>query len=121
MPWAPVTLSSAIPAGAEYFDAPVSVLASLNDFAGNFGHALFDFMYPVFNIMQMVNSYTSDFQLLLADHQVGIASAFNLPSTAEHRIRHPEQHFRRFLWRQSCKGLQAVGCIGAAGKTCRDC
>ena len=50
--------------------AHVAVLASLNDFAGNLGHAEFDFLYPVFNIMQMFNMYTSDFQLLLADHQV---------------------------------------------------
>ncbi len=70
MNWAPIAMSSAIPDHAEYHDAPVTVLASLNDFAGDFGHALFDFMYPVFNIMQIFSMYTPDFQLLLAEHQV---------------------------------------------------
>lgn len=60
-----------IPEGVVFSDAPVVAYASLNDFAGNFGHALFDFLFPVFNMLQLVSFYTPAFQLLLAQHQVG--------------------------------------------------
>ena len=50
--------------------SPVAVLASLNDFAYNFGHALFDFLFPVFNQLQLLGLYHPNFQLLLASHQV---------------------------------------------------
>ena len=68
--WAPTVVKGDIPANAVFSDAPVVAYASLNDFASNFGHALFDFLFPVFNILQLLNLYTPDFQLLLADHQV---------------------------------------------------
>ena len=68
--WAPTVLPGNIPADAVFSDAPVVAYASLNDFAGNFGHAMFDFVFPVFNILQLLNLYTPSFQLLLAEHQV---------------------------------------------------
>ena len=45
--WAPHVMSAAKPALAGYATAPVAALASLNDHAGNFGHTLFDFLFPV--------------------------------------------------------------------------
>ena len=69
--WAPTVVAGDIPAGAVFSEAPVIAYASLNDFAGNFGHTLFDFLFPVFNILQLLHLYTPSFQLLLAEHQVG--------------------------------------------------
>ena len=68
--WAPRVVPSNIPPDAVWLDAPVVAYASLNDFAGNLGHALFDFLLPVFNVLQLLNVYTPNFQLLLAEHQV---------------------------------------------------
>ena len=34
------------------------------------GHALFDFLYSAFNMMQVLQVYTPEVQLLLASHQV---------------------------------------------------
>ena len=31
---------------------------------------MFDFLFPVFNVLQLFQLYTPEFQLLLADHQV---------------------------------------------------
>lgn len=70
MNWSPRAVSQSVPNGAHYSKAPVTAFVSLNDYAGNFGHAMWDFMYPVFNTVQLVNLYTPDFQLLLAEHQV---------------------------------------------------
>lgn len=70
MHWAPTTLVGDIPPEATFNDAPVVAYVSLNDFAGNFGHALFDFLFPVFNALDLTNTYRPDFQLLLAKHQV---------------------------------------------------
>ena len=70
MPWAPLAQSGSVPPYARYVDAPVAVLASLNDYAENLGHAVYDFLFPVFNVMQLFNLYTPNFQLLLAKHQV---------------------------------------------------
>ena len=69
MPWAPSIVHAAIPPGAACAEAPVAALASLNDFASNVGHAMFDFLLPVFNSLQLLRAYTPHFQLLLADHQ----------------------------------------------------
>ena len=68
--WAPTVVRSARPAEASTSPSPVAVLASFNDFASNFGHALFDFLFPVFNQLQLLGLYHPDFQLLLAKHQV---------------------------------------------------
>jgi hypothetical protein len=76
LPWAPEVVQETIPAGAPYSEHPVVVYASSNDFVYNFGHALFDFMYPVFNMLQTLQLYTPDFQLLLAQHQVIMFSYF---------------------------------------------
>ena len=45
--WAPDVVKAPRPADAAFAPGPVAVLASLNDFASNFGHALFDFLFPV--------------------------------------------------------------------------
>ena len=48
--------------------APPSFCAA--DFLGNFGHVLYDFLFPVFNMLQLLGLYTPDFQLIYAKHQV---------------------------------------------------
>ena len=45
--WAPAVVRGPRPVEAPFAAAPVAVLASLNDFAYNFGHALYDFLFPV--------------------------------------------------------------------------
>lgn len=42
-----------LPNGASFSNAPVAALASLNDFPFNFGHALFDFLLPVYNMLSV--------------------------------------------------------------------
>ena len=44
--WAPTVVAAARPAAATFAPAPVAALASMNDFVGNFGHALYDFLCP---------------------------------------------------------------------------
>ena len=68
-------LHGRIPDKYPYSDAPVAVLQSLNDFVGSFRHALFDFIIPVFNLMQMFRMYTPEFLLIEATHQVIILTA----------------------------------------------
>jgi hypothetical protein len=51
-----------------YEEAPVHVLASANDFAFNLGHAMYDFLLPVFNLMHVFHTYDPRFQLLLYRH-----------------------------------------------------
>ena len=81
--WAPTVVRHAKPAEATMAASPVAVLASFNDFASNFGHALFDFLFPVFNQMQLLGLYTPDFQLLLAKHQVPLLGlTARLPSAS---------------------------------------
>ena len=70
LPWAPTVVHRAIPNDAAYARQPVAVYASTNDYAFNYGHALFDFLYAVFNQLQTLQLYTPAFQLLLAQHQV---------------------------------------------------
>lgn len=70
MNWAPKAVPGVLPADAVFSDAPVVAYVSLNDAVFNFGHALFDFLFPVFNTLQLMDMYHSDFQLLLAEHQV---------------------------------------------------
>ena len=70
MDWAPKAVPGALPPDAIFSDAPVVAYVSLNDAVFNFGHALFDFLFPVFNTLQLMDMYHSDFQLLLAEHQV---------------------------------------------------
>jgi len=72
MDWAPKAVAGSIPGGATFSDAPVVAYVSLNDAVFNFGHALFDFLFPVFNTLQLLDVYHPDFQLLLAKHQVNI-------------------------------------------------
>lgn len=62
-------LHGRIPERHPYSPAPVAVYASLNDFVGSFRHALFDFIVPVFNLLQLFRMYTPDFLLLEAQHQ----------------------------------------------------
>ena len=59
-----------IPEDAVFSDSSVAAYASLNDFAFNFGHAMYDILFPAFNVMQLLNIYTPDFQLVLAQQQV---------------------------------------------------
>lgn len=80
LPWAPAVVHKAIPSDAAYASQPVAVYASSNDYAFNYGHALFDFLYAVFNQLQTLQLYTPDFQLLLAQHQV--ASPLSIRSIA---------------------------------------
>ena len=63
-------LHGRIPERQPYSDAPVAVYQSLNDFVGSFRHALFDFIIPVFNLLQLFRMYTPDFLLIEAAHQV---------------------------------------------------
>ena len=42
------------------------------------GHAMFDFLVPVFNVLQLFQLYTPDFQLLLAEHQVFAPGGYSL-------------------------------------------
>ena len=63
-------LHGRIPERHPYSPAPVAVFASLNDFVGSFRHALFDFIVPVFNLLQLFRMYTPDVLLLEAQHQV---------------------------------------------------
>ena len=51
--WRPSIVSRPLPAEATFSTTPVAVLASLNDFPFNFGHALFDFLLPVFNMLSI--------------------------------------------------------------------
>lgn len=68
-------LHGRIPERHPYSPAPVAVYASLNDFVGSFRHALFDFIVPVFNLLQLFRMYTPDFLLLEAQHQVHMSSS----------------------------------------------
>ncbi|BDA45779.1 hypothetical protein COCOBI_07-5660 [Coccomyxa sp. Obi] len=68
-PWAPKVLHGRIPERHPYSPAPVVVYHSLNDFVGSFRHAMFDFIIPVFNLLQLFRMYTPDFLLLEAQHQ----------------------------------------------------
>ena len=43
---------------------------SLNNFAYNFGHALYDFLFPVFNVLQLMKVYQPDFQPLRSTRYV---------------------------------------------------
>ncbi|EIE23246.1 hypothetical protein COCSUDRAFT_63602 [Coccomyxa subellipsoidea C-169] len=78
LPWAPTVVTRAIPRDAAYASQPVAVYASTNDYAFNYGHALFDFLYAVFNQLQTLQLYTPDFQLLLAQHQGTNPDAINI-------------------------------------------
>lgn len=55
--WGPAVVPGFIPDQAIFSNASVAALASLNDFAGNFGHALFDFLFPVFNILHITGDH----------------------------------------------------------------
>lgn len=46
-------MSGPLPAKATFSKAPVAALASLNDYQFNFGHVLFDFLLPVYNILSI--------------------------------------------------------------------
>lgn len=78
MEWAPKAMPGTLPADAVFNDAPVVAYVSPNDAVFNFGHALFDFLFPVFNTLQLMDMYHPDFQLLLAEHQV--SGLFCLPA-----------------------------------------
>ena len=80
MDWAPKAMPGAVPQDAMFSTAPVVAYVSLNDAVYNFGHALFDFLFPVFNTLQLLDVYHPDFQLLLAEHQVSNHAA--LPCAA---------------------------------------
>ena len=69
-----------IPERYPYSDAPVAVFHSLNDFVGSFRHALFDFILPVFNLMQLFRMYTPEFLLIEAPHQVIQSTHLHLSS-----------------------------------------
>ena len=75
--WGPAVVPGPLPAKAAFNTAPVAALASLNDLAGNFGHALFDFLFPVYNMLSLLG--TSDtygmvlrfgFRCVLALHNI---------------------------------------------------
>lgn len=52
--WGPSVVPGPLPTKAFFSTAPVAALASLNDLAGNFGHALFDFLFPVYNMLSIL-------------------------------------------------------------------
>ena len=94
--WAPTRVTAPFPSTATFHPAPVVAYHSLNgalllakvlavqlseaglrltqgcpaDFLGNFGHVLYDFLFPVFNMLQILGLYTPDFQLVFARLQV---------------------------------------------------
>lgn len=72
-------LHGRIPERHPYSPAPVVVYHSLNDFVGSFRHAMFDFIIPVFNLLQLFRMYTPDFLLLEAQHQVWPISIHRCP------------------------------------------
>lgn len=72
-------LHGRIPERHPYSAAPVAVYHSLNDFVGSFRHALFDFVLPVFNLLQLFHMYTPDFLLIEAQHQVRVQGRSMLP------------------------------------------
>ena len=80
MDWAPLAMPGAVPQDAVFSTAPVVAYVSLNDAVYNFGHALFDFLFPVFNTLQLLDVYHPDFQLLLAEHQVSRHAALPCPA-----------------------------------------
>ena len=59
-----------IPAGTAFYKAPVVAYHSANDFLGNFGHVLFDYLFPVFNMLQLLGLYTPEVQIVFAQQQV---------------------------------------------------
>lgn len=69
--WAPTVIPDDIPKIAIFSDAPVAAYASLNDHVSKFSFALFDYIYPVFNLLKLLGVYDPNFQLILAEqHQV---------------------------------------------------
>ena len=88
-----------MPQNAPFSTAPVAAYVSLNDYPGNFGHALYDFLFPVFNILQLMNLYDPDFQLLLAEHQASF-----------HQHATPRQVHSVYL----AMYIQYIGCTGQA-------
>ena len=52
--WGPSVVSGPPPAEVTFNTAPVAALVSLNDVPSNFGHAIFDFLLPVFNTLSIL-------------------------------------------------------------------
>lgn len=66
-----MVIADDIPRDAVFSDAPVAAYASLNDHVSKFSFALFDYLYPVFNLLKLLGVYDPNFQLILAEqHQV---------------------------------------------------
>lgn len=123
MDWRPHVVSGPVPEASHFHNAPVAAYVSLNDYAGNFGHALYvrmlclrtawlssclerscscskhfqmwvhrqdsqqlpiwhgcadlqDFLFPLFNTLDVMGAYQPDFQLILAQHQVQLFTCF---------------------------------------------
>ena len=71
--WAPAVIPDDISKDVPSSDTPVVAYASLNDHVSKFSFALFDFLYPVFNMLKLLGVYDPNFQLLLAEqHQVSL-------------------------------------------------
>lgn len=71
--WAPAVIPDDIPKDLPFSDTPVVAYVSLNDHVSKFSFALFDFLYPVFNMLKLLGVYDPNFQLLLAEqHQVSL-------------------------------------------------
>lgn len=76
--WAPTVIADDIPSDAPFSDTPVVAYASLNDHVHKFSFALFDFLYPVFNVLKLLGVYDPNFQLVLAEqHQVQLSAFGN--------------------------------------------
>ncbi|BDA50234.1 hypothetical protein COCOBI_15-3630 [Coccomyxa sp. Obi] len=116
LPWAPTVIHKAIPSDAPYASQPVAVYASSNDYAFNYGHALFDFLYAVFNQLQTLQLYTSDFQLLLAQHQGVNPDVINILINPDN----PDRSLLRLISHNPVLPLQKFSAPGSetAGVTC---
>lgn len=105
-------LHGRIPERHPYSDAPVAVYQSLNDFVGSFRHALFDFIIPVFNLLQLFRMYTPDFLLIEATHQVLLPLLAHTTSLHAHCICLSPRAVASFGWQADL--LVTISCLAPA-------
>ena len=70
VPWAPVVKWDTMPPGHVWAETDVAVHVSFNTFASHFGHALFDNILPLANLLELFHLWSSDFQTILGPTQV---------------------------------------------------
>ena len=75
--WGPLVVSGHLPTTATFDTNLVAALASLNDLAGNFGHALFDFLNPVYNMLSLLGTFNTYCIMLWLARTQGFTSIHN--------------------------------------------